>query len=81
MSNKSITAGYDALPFIARLLIQIFLGWIASGVYRIIRFFETKKVSTLVVGILAVIPPFDFVAWIVDLVTLITSGKITVFVD
>ena len=81
MANKSITAQYDSIPFIARLIIQIFLGWLASGIYRIVRFVETKNVTTLVVGILALIPGPDFVAWIVDLVCLISKGKPTVFVD
>lgn len=78
---RSLTACYDSLPFVVRLLIQIFLGWLASGVYRIVRYTETKKVSTLIVGILALIPPVDFIAWVVDLVTLAVSGKITLFVD
>ncbi len=81
MSKSSLTAQYDALPFIARLLIQIFLGWIASGVYRIIRWTETKNTTTLIVGILAIIPGPDFIAWIVDLVCLATSGKITLFTE
>lgn len=83
MAKKSnnLTAQYDALPFILRLIIQIFLGWIASGVYRIVRFCETGKLTTLIVGILAVIPPVDFIAWIVDLVTLVVNGRPTVFVD
>ncbi len=79
--SKSLTAQYDALPFIVRLLIQIFLGWVASGVYRIVRYAERGNLTTLIVGILALIPPVDFIAWIVDLVTLILNGRPTVFVD
>ena len=81
MAHKSLTAQYNSLPFVARLLIQIFLGWLASGIYRIVKFTETQKPATLIVGILALLPGFDFVAWVVDLVTLIVSGKITVFAD
>lgn len=83
MARKStrLTAQYDALPFIARLLIQIFLGWLASGVYRIVRYTETDRVSTLVVGILALFPPVDIIAWLVDLAMLIINGKPTIFVD
>ena len=79
--SKSLTAQYDALPFIARLLIQIFLGFIASGVYRIVRYLERGNTTTLIVGIIALIPGPDVIAWIVDLVTLIVNGKPTVFVD
>lgn len=62
-------------------IIQIFLGAFVGGVYRIIRFLETKNVTTLVVGILALIPPIDFVFWIIDLVTEIMNNKITVLAD
>lgn len=77
----SLTARYDSLPFVVRLLLQIFLGWLASGVYRIVKFTETRQPTTLIVGILALIPGPDVVAWIADLVTLAISGRITLFAD
>ncbi len=80
--NNSLTASYDALPFVLRVLIQIIGGVIVGGIYRIVRYFETKNVVTLVVGLLVT---FTFVgnviAWIIDLVTLIMNKKYTVFVD
>ena len=42
---------------------------------------ETKNTTTLVVGILALIPPIDFVFWILDLVTEITNDRITILAD
>lgn len=80
-NNKSLTATYEDLPKIAKILLQIFLGALVGGIYRIIRYTETKNTTTLVVGILALIPPISFVAWIVDLVTEITSNKISVLAD
>ncbi len=79
--NGSYTAAYEALPKIAKIIIQIFLGAIVGGIYRILRFLETKNTVTLVVGILCLFPPCDFIAWIVDLVTEITSNRITVLAD
>ena len=79
--NKTLTATYEDLPKIAKILLQIFLGALVGGIYRIIRYTETKNTTTLVVGILALIPPISFVAWIVDLVTEITSNKISVLAD
>ena len=76
-----MTNAYESLPKIVKLILQFFFGYIISGVYRIIRFVETKNIVTLVVGILALIPPIDFVFWIIDLVTEITSNKITVLAD
>ena len=81
MAKNSFTAAYEDLPKIAKIIIQIFLGAFVGGVYRIIRFLETKNVTTLVVGILALIPPIDFVFWIIDLVTEITNNKISVLAD
>ena len=81
MAKNSFTAAYEDLPKIAKIIIQIFLGAFVGGIYRIIRFLETKNVTTLVVGILALIPPIDFVFWIIDLVTEIMNNKITVLAD
>ncbi len=81
-NNSSLTAQYDALPFILRLILQIFLGAVVGGIYRIVRFFETKNIITLVAGLLATFTGIgNAIAWVVDLVTLILSKKYTFFVD
>lgn len=79
--KKTLTGAYEALPKLAKILLQIFLGAIIGGVYRILRYLETKNIVTLVVGILALIPPIDFVFWILDLVTEITSDRISILAD
>ena len=82
MSNTSITAQYESLPKIAKILLQIFLGGIIGGIYRIIRYFETKNIVTLVVGILCTVTGVgNFIAWLVDLITEITQDKICVLAD
>ena len=81
MANNSLTASYESLPKIAKILIQIILGAIVGGGYRILRYLETKNTVTLVAGILALIPPISFVFWVVDLVTEITGDKISVLAD
>ena len=75
------TAKYEELPKIAKIIIQIILGAIVGGIYRIIRYVETKNTVTLVVGILAIIPPISFVFWVLDLVTEITQNKISILAD
>ena len=76
------TGAYEALPKIAKILLQLFFGYVISGVYRIVRYVETKNIVTLVVGILALVTGIgNAIAWIVDLVTEITSNKITVLAD
>jgi ribulose 1,5-bisphosphate synthetase/thiazole synthase len=54
---------------------------IVGGIYRIIRYTETKNTTTLIVGILAVIPPISFIFWVIDLITEITNNKISVLAD
>ncbi len=83
MANKnSITAMYDSLPMIARFLIQLIAGVIVGGIYRIIRFLETGNIVTLVVGLLVTFTGIgNVIIWIVDLVTTVLNGKITVFAN
>ena len=78
MANNSITAAYENLPKIVKVLLQLFLGSIIGGIYRIIRFVETKNILTLVAGILNFVG-LGFIFWIVDLITEIFSNKISVF--
>ncbi len=80
MANTSITEAYESLPKIVKILLQLFLGSIIGGIYRIIRFVETKNVVTLVVGLLVLFTGVgNFIAWVVDLITELFSNRITVF--
>lgn len=79
MAKNSITNAYNSLPRILLFIIHLFLGSLVSGLFRIIRFFETKNVVTLVVGILALVTGIgNLIFWIIDLVTIIFKGGITV---
>ena len=77
MANNSFTASYESLPKIVKILLQIFLGALISGLYRILRFLETKNIVTLVVGILCFFG-LGFVFWVIDLVTEILGNRISV---
>ena len=77
--NKPITEMYEDLPKIVKILLQIFLGGVIGGIYRILRFLETKQVVTLVVGVLCLVTGIgNTIAWIIDLITEITQNRITV---
>ena len=80
MASKSITANFESLPKIAKVLILIFLGVVVSGVYRIVRYLETKNIVTLVAGILC-FTGIGFIFGIVDAVTEILNNKITLLAD
>ena len=80
--SKPITKQYDELPKIVRILLQLFLGYVVGGIYRIIRFTETKNIVTLVVGLVGLVTGFgNFIVWIIDLITTITNDKITFLAD
>ena len=82
MANNSLTASYNSLPWILKLIIIIIGGALVGGIYRIVRFVETKNIVTLVVGIIALVTGVgNLIFWIIDLVTTIFSGNITVLAD
>ena len=77
--NKPITEMYEDLPKIVKILLQIFAGAIISGLYRVLRFLETKNMTTLIVGIISLVTGGLFgVIWVIDLVTEILNNRITV---
>lgn len=77
--DKPITEIYEGLPKIVKILIQIFLGAIVSGLYRVLRFLETKNMTTLIVGIISLVTGGLFgILWVVDLVTELLKNRITV---
>ena len=76
------TQKYEDLPKIVKIILQIFLGGLIGGIYRIIRFLETKNVVTLVVGILVLVTGIgNLIVWIVDLITEILHNRITILAD
>ena len=81
MAKKTLTGAYDALPKIAKILVQIILGSVVGGVYRILRYLEKKNTTTLIVGVLALIPPISFIFWVLDLYTMITAERISVLAN
>ncbi len=72
---------YEALPLVAKIVIQAILNGLVSGVYRILRYLETKNTVTLVIGILCLVTPVGAVFWILDLITEVTANRITILAD
>ena len=80
--KKPITKMYDELPKIVKILVQIFLGYVVGGIYRVIRFTETKNIVTLIVGLVGLLTGFgNFIVWLIDLISVITKDKITFLAD
>lgn len=72
---------FDELPKWARLVLLVLVGGLVSGVYRILRYLETKNVVTLVIGIASLAPCLGNIFQIIDIITEITSNKISVLAD
>lgn len=81
MKVTEVTAWYESLPKWVKILVQVIAGAIIGGVYRILKFVENKNTVTLVAGIIALIPPVDFVFWIIDIVTEAMYDRITILAD
>lgn len=78
MSDQvNYTEQFENLPLVVKILLLIFLGGLVSGIYRILRYLETKNTTTLVVAILCFVCIGGVFA-IIDIITEITSGRITV---
>jgi len=72
-----MTKVYDDIPWIIRVILQIFFGYPIAVVYRIVKGVEKNNILILVVGIVLIFG-FGFIAWIVDLVTTILGQGIVI---
>ncbi len=73
---------FDNQSLIVKILLLIpFWGWIFSGIYRILKYTSSKNVVTLIIGVLCFVCVVGWIASIVDLITVITTGKISVLAD
>ena len=79
--NQSTTKFYDDLPKVVRIILQIVLYGLVNGIYRILRYVDTKTTSTLVCGILCFLPFVGFVIAIIDLISVIKEDKITFYAN
>jgi hypothetical protein len=80
MAAKTLTAQFENLPKLVKILVLFVFGVVVSGIYRIVRYLETKNIVTLVAGILC-FTGIGFVIGIVDAVTEILNNKITLLAD
>ena len=82
MKVTELTSWYDSLPLWVKILVQVIGGAVIGGIYRILKFVENKNVVTLVAGILVLVTGIgNAIAWVVDLVTQILYGKMTILAD
>lgn len=77
--RRTITEGFDALPHNVKTFLYFFFGWGLCSLYRFQKFYETRRKSTLIAGILLV--PLFLLGWFADLFSLAVCDKITLVAD
>ena len=80
MAAKTLTAQFENLPKLVKILVLFIFGVVVSGVYRIVRYLETKNIVTLVAGLLC-FTGIGVVIGVVDAITEILNNKITLLAD
>lgn len=78
---KEIINTFEGLALIIKIILLLFLGGIISPAYRIIKYLMNKNTMTLVGGLVCCIPGVGSVVGIIDIITEITQGKITLLAD
>jgi hypothetical protein len=82
MASNSITKQFEDLPKLVKVVLLIVFGWVIGGLYRVIRYTETKNVVTLVAGLLGLFTGIgNIVVEIADIVTEVLHNKITILAD
>lgn len=72
---------FDSQSLVVKIILLLpWWGWIFSGLYRIFKYISSKNVVTLIIGILCFFV-VGVVFAILDIVTELTSGKISILAD
>ena len=80
MAAKTITAQFENLPKLLKFILFLFLGGLLSGIFRVLRFLETKNLVTLIFGIVCFFG-VGFVVGIIDAVTELLGNKVSGLAD
>lgn len=75
----AFTGKFDRRSLAQKSVVIVLFGWIMACVYRIAKFFETRCMSTLIAGLLAI--PFFVFFWPIDWLSILVYGKITFLAD
>ena len=76
---KDIVKFFDNLPWIVKLILAFpFIDGIAYGIYRIAKGLDKNDMLMVIAGIVWILVGWA-ILWIIDLVTVILHGKVTVF--
>lgn len=79
--NGKLTATekFDNMPLFAKALVEFFLGWAMTFVYRFAKYSQTRQMPTLIAAI-ASFALFVFM-WPIDYISVFVCGKPTFLAD
>lgn len=72
---KDLIKAFDELPLVIKVILCIPSLDIAWSIYKICKSVDNKNTLGIILGILTIFPGAFFI-WIIDLVTLLTNGKV-----
>lgn len=72
---NDVIKAFDNLPFIVKIILCIPCLDIAWSIYKLCKSINKNNVLGIVLAVLTIFPGAFFI-WIVDLVTLVVSGKV-----
>ncbi len=76
---KELVKAFDDLPWIIKLILAFpVIDGIAYGIYRIAKGIDRNDMTILIAGIIWILVGWA-ILWIIDLITVIFRGKVTVF--
>ena len=79
---KKIIDTFESLNLIIKIVLLVIFGTLIGGIYRILKYTETKNVSTLVIGILGLVTFIgNIVLEVVDIVSEVLNNKIEILVE
>lgn len=75
---KGIVKAFDDLPWVVKIILALpFIDGIAWGIYRLAKGIDKNDGVLILAGILWIFLGI-FILWVIDLVTIIMHGKVTV---
>ena len=77
---KDLVKGFDNLPWILKLILALpVIDGIAYGIYRIAKGIDQNNMAILIAGIVWILIGWFPLFWLIDFITVLFKGKVTVF--
>ena len=83
MAKEWLSDKINALPKALKLLLFLFpiTGWALSSFYRFVKYYETREIITLVVGVIGLVSGLGIVFGWADAISVMKYNKPTFFAE